>query len=97
MEKIEFRLTDDEVKHSYLLIPKGKEKIFSKKEDFKVNFGGADFMGYLYFKENHQTGAKLKGGQYRIEFREPKPVMFEYKKTVVFTTEDKVSWKAELI
>jgi hypothetical protein len=96
MEKIEFRLTDDEVKHTYLLIPKGKEKLFSKKEDFKVANGSDTFTAYLYFKELHQMGRNLKGGQYRIEFRDPKPAFLDYRKTVTLTSEDGVEWKAEV-
>jgi hypothetical protein len=97
MEKIEFRLTDDEVKHTYLLIPKGKEKLFTRKEDFTVINGQDKFTAYLYFKELHQMGSNLKGGQYRIEFRDPKPGFFDYRKTIVLTNEDGESWKAEIV
>lgn len=96
MERIEFRLTDDEVKHTYLLIPKGKEKMFSRKGDFTVTNGADTFTAYLYFKELHQMGTTLKGGQYRIEFRGPKPGFFDYRKTVTLTSEDNESWKAEI-
>lgn len=96
MERIEFRLTDDEVKHTYLLIPRGKEKIFSKKGDFSVISGTDTFVAYLFFKEVHQLGKTLKGGQYRIEFRDPKPGFFDYRKTVTLTSGDNESWKAEI-
>lgn len=97
MEKIEFRLTDDEVKHTYLLIPKGKEKLFTRKEDFTVTYGQDKFTAYLYFKELHQMGSTMKGGQYHIEFRDPKPSFFDYRKTVVLTEEEGNAWKAEII
>ena len=97
MEKILFHLTDDEIKHTYLLIPKGKEKLFTKKEDFVIAYGQEKFNAYLYFKELKQMGSSLKGGQYIIDFREQRPSFFVYRKKLLLTSGDGNEWSAELV
>lgn len=97
MEKILFHLTDDEIKHTYLLIPKGKEKLFTRKEDFTIVFGQEKFTAYLYYKEIKQLGGSMKGGQYIIDFRDQKPSFFVYRKKLVLSSGDGNEWIAELV
>ena len=95
MEKLSKKLGDDEVKNRYIMLPHGKEKMFPKN-DFKVEFGGNEFMGYVFPFESKSMGSK-KIWDHKLMFREPYPDVFHFGKTVVITVSNDSVCKIELI
>ena len=87
-------LSGDEVRGKYLMIPRGKENDFPKREDFDISFGDATFKAFIFPEESKSMGPKKKVFQYKLEFRAEIPEIFKYRTKVTLESDDGKNWKA---
>ncbi len=84
------------MKNRYIELPKGKEKLFPKKEDFAVAYEGQKHMAFILPHESKALGPSKKILEYRLMFREPHPNVFFFGKLMTLTSEDGASWEVKI-
>ena len=96
METFSRHLTDDEVKRQYILLPKGKEKIFPREPEFDVAFDDQNFKAFVLPIESKAMGQKKKVWEFHLKFRDPQPSLFHFHKILHLESEDGNHWIARL-
>ncbi len=99
MADFEKKLSGEEVKFKYILLPRGRENWFPARGGFELAFGEEKFKAFLYRDEDKSMGSrnnKTKTYMFMIKFEDSVPDIFHYRKTLKFEGEDE-KWKVEVI
>ena len=89
-------LSGDEVRNKYVLLPRGKENLFPKREDFDLTFEDKTYKAFIYPEESKAMGPKKKIFQYKLEFKDEVPDVFKYRTNMVFEQTDEKAWTLKL-
>lgn len=89
-------LSGDEVRNKYVLLPRGKENHFPKREEFELVYEQNTYKAFIYPEETKSMGPKKKIFQYKLEFKDETPDVFKYKTNMTFEQVDEKKWTLTL-
>ena len=98
MEDFEKKISGEEVKFKYILLPRGRENFFPTRGGFELKFGDDAFKAFIFKDEDKSMGNRSKSKTYKflIKFEDAVPDIFHHRKTLKFEGEDK-NWTVEVI